>query len=180
MNIAAVTPAGEQPRDDVLVATALAEPAAFSAIYERYWLAVYRYLRAQGADEDSAMDLTASTFERAISSLRSYRGHGGGLGAWLMRIARNARIDEHRRSSRSTGLAAADHLAAVGPTHESDIELRLLLAQLPSDTRDAIALRYAAGLTAVEIGHVLDKRPEAVQKMIERGLSALREALDEH
>ena len=83
MNMAAVTPAGEQPRDDVLVASALAEPAAFSAIYERYWLAVYRYLRAQGADEDSAMDLTASTFERAISSLRGYRGHGGGLGAWL-------------------------------------------------------------------------------------------------
>ena len=56
----------------------------------------------------------------------------------------------------------------------------MLLAQLPSDTRDAIALRYAAGLTAVEIGHVLGKRPEAVQKMIGRGLSTLREALDEH
>jgi len=42
-----------------------------------------------------------------------------------------------------------------------------------------VTIRYAGGLTTQEIGAVLGKRPEAVQKLIERALATLREALDE-
>ncbi|MCY7420018.1 MAG: sigma-70 family RNA polymerase sigma factor [Chloroflexi bacterium] len=121
--------------------------------------------------------MTATTFERALRSLRTYRGSGGGLGAWLLRIARNAHLNERRRSVRLTHLDAAMDVPGPGDGGDRAVELLLLVARLPNATRDAIALRYTAGLTAAEIGRVLGKSPDAVQKLIERGLDSLKEAL---
>ena len=67
-------------------------------------------------------------------------------------------------------------------TDRLDVERRELLdlvGRLPSDLREALLLRYAGGLTAREIGAVLGKRDAAVQKQIERGLNALREAFND-
>ena len=53
---------------------------------------------------------------------------------------------------------------------------RELVRELPELQRDALALRYSAGLTARQIGTVIDKSEEATQKLITRALSDLREA----
>jgi len=50
------------------------------------------------------------------------------------------------------------------------------VAALPPDQRDAIVLRFAAGLTAREIGDVLGKSEAASQKLVSRWLTALKEA----
>ena len=163
--------------DEALVAAALRDRAAFGVLYERYRLPVYRYLRAKGAGDDQALDLMATSFERALTSLHRFRAQGGGFSAWLFRIARNAKVDEHRRSSRVIGLDEALTVAAQERDIEASIDLRRRVARLPEPTRDAIAMRYAAGLTAQEIASVLGKRPDAVQKLIERGLKSLREDL---
>lgn len=166
-----------EPADARLVADAIADRARFAVIYERYRLPVYRYLRALGLDDDTAADLAATTFERALRSLRSYRGSGGGLAAWLLRIARNAYLNDRRRLTRLTELDAAAEIPTPGDGGQFAVALRQSLARLPGPTRDAITLRYTAGLTSAEIGRVLGKRPDAVQKLIERGLDTLKEAL---
>jgi RNA polymerase sigma-70 factor, ECF subfamily len=163
--------------DDALVAAAVRDREEFAVLYERYRLPVYRYLRARGADDDLALDLTADTFERALRSLGRYRPRAGGFAAWLLRIARNARVDDRRRTARLVPLPDAGPASADQANPDLAIDLRRLVAGLPAPTREAIALRYAAGLTASEIGVVLGKRPEAVQKLIERGLETLREGL---
>jgi RNA polymerase sigma-70 factor (ECF subfamily) len=169
---------GADRSDDGLVTAALADRTQFAAIYERYRLSVYRYVRARGADEDAAIDVVATVFERAMVALPTYRPRGGGLGAWLLRIARNAWLDEGRRRGKVAGLA----LVADRPDRgglDRDPDLHLALRRLPADAMEAVALRYAAGLTAAEIGVVLGKRPAAVQKLIERALDTLKEALDD-
>ena len=52
------------------------------------------------------------------------------------------------------------------------------VSSLPDVQRDAVWLRYASGLNAREIGHVLGKSEEAIQKQIQRALGTLREVLD--
>ncbi|MFN8622912.1 MAG: RNA polymerase sigma factor [Chloroflexota bacterium] len=162
--------------DAALVAAALADPAAFDAIYERYHAQVFRFVLARGLDEDAAVDVVATTFERGLAHLRSYRADGGGLPAWLFRIARNALIDERRRQGRLTDLGAASAYVSDHGTLR-DPDLQVALGRLSEEAREAIALRYAGGLTAAEIGSVLGKRPAAVQKLIERTLEHLKEAL---
>jgi RNA polymerase sigma factor (sigma-70 family) len=64
---------------------------------------------------------------------------------------------------------------AIGPADDA-VVLRSLIDGLTSAQRDAIQLRFAAGLTAREIGGVLGISEAAAQKQVERGLLALKEA----
>jgi RNA polymerase sigma-70 factor (ECF subfamily) len=161
------------------------DPSDFGQLYQQHRLSVYRYLRARVRSDEDALDLAASTFERAFSNLGRFRRRDGGVQAWLLRIARNTAIDAHRRRRATVDLAKAD--AQLGRTaletdrrDQASVEILDLVARLPDDQREALLLRYAGGLTAREIGSVIGKREGAVQKQIERGLAALREAFDDH
>lgn len=158
------------------------DAASFGFVYAEHRLSVYRYLRARTQSEEDALDLTAVTFERAFASLGRFRRRDGGVRAWLLRIARNSAIDAHRRRRPTVDLAGADvHLSRnaieADRVDQERTEILDLVGRLPGDQRDALLLRYAAGLTAKEIGAVIRKSEDAVQKQIERGLAALREEL---
>ena len=167
-------------RDDDLAVTARSDPEAFGLLYERHRLAVFRYLRTRSRSDDDAGELTAIVFERALHAIPRYRPAGGGFVAWLIRIARNASIDTHRRP---TAVQFADDLtdaSSTGPeedvlAHEARASLLASVGDLPQIQREAIVLRYAAGLTAREIGEVLGKTDQATQKLLSRALASLRE-----
>lgn len=167
-------------RDEELALAARTEPAAFGILYERHRLAVYRYLRTRSPSEDDAADLTAVAFERAFASISTYRARGGGVLAWLLRIARNAAIDAGRRSAPIplsadiTDRRRSSSPEATAMDRERRSALVASVSRLPDVQRDAIALRYAAGLTAAEIGEVLGKSDQATQKLMSRALATLR------
>ena len=168
-------------RDDELALAARTDPAAFGILYERHRLALFRYLRTRTRTEDEAAELTAVAFERAFAAMPRYRPAGGGVLAWLLRIARNAAIDAGRRAQAvpfDTELADATGAASPEAAIVERERLAILAAavdQLPDVQRDALALRYGAGLTAREIGAALGKTEHATQKLISRALATLRE-----
>jgi RNA polymerase sigma-70 factor (ECF subfamily) len=169
--------------DEALAAAARTDPDAFGTLYARHRLRVYRYLRSRTPIEDDALELTAVTFERALASIGRYRPRGGGFVAWLLRIARNAALDHVRRVP-TTPLP--DNLLD-GRTHESPeghvlaVETRAAVARamagLPEAQREALALRYGAGLTAGQIGTVIGKSDVATQRLLQRALTTLRERI---
>ena len=170
--------------DEELVDRARADNAVFAELYVRHREAVFRYLRARTASDDEAVELAAVTFERAFAALPRYRARGGGFLAWLFRIARNATVDERRRPRpapmpidivSSTGESPEARALAV----EQRERLQYVVARLPGPQRDAVALRYGAGLTARETGLVIGKSEAATQKLISRALARLREDFDE-
>lgn len=164
-------------RDDAELARAATEDrAAFAVIYERHRTPVYRYLRARRASDADAQDLTAATFERAMGAIRRFRPAGGGMLAWLIRIARNAHSDALRSQRRRGDDLVSEHAeTAIAPSDDA-VALRSLVEGLPTGQQEAIRLRFAAGLTAREIGNVLGMSEAAAQKQVERGLQALKEA----
>ena len=166
--------------DDGLAVAARTDNGAFEQLYVRHRNAVYSYLRTRTTDGDDAADLTALTFERAYVGIGRYRPGGAGVRAWLLGIARNAAIDHGRRR-----LAAPPPDRPPDPDEgpearivadETASEVRRHVAALPADQRDAIVLRFAAGLSATQIGAVLGKSEAASQKLVSRGLAALKEA----
>lgn len=170
--------------DDDLALAAGTDAVAFETLYLRYRTAVYRYLRTRTTDGDDAADLTALTFERAFVAIGRYRTGGAGVRAWLIGIARNAAIDHHRRRIAAPALGPPPE-PDEGPevqlvAEEAAAELRHRVSALPADQREAIALRFAAGLTAKEIAVVLHKSEAASQKLVSRGLAALKEAYGVH
>ena len=173
----AISLAGIPDRDDAELARAATEDrAAFAAIYERHRTPVYRYLRARTTTDADAQDLAAITFERAMGAIHRFRPVGGGMAAWLIRIARNAHLDWLRQRRGRDTEVASDAAEPVFDSADDAVVLRSLVDGLPSTQRDAIQLRFAAGLTAREIGGVLGMSEAAAQKQVERGLHALKEA----
>ena len=168
-------------RDDDLALAARTDPDAFGLLYERHRLAVFRYLRARTSSDDDAGELTAVVFERALAAIRRYQPAGGGFVAWLIRIARNAATDMHRRT-RPVPIASdlVDNGAQDGPeadvlADEARAALLSAVRELPPIQRDAIVMRYAAGLTARDIGAVLGKSDQATQKLLTRAVATIRE-----
>jgi RNA polymerase sigma-70 factor (ECF subfamily) len=183
-DIAVLVADGEAPivdLDDELALAARTDPEAFGLLYRRHRLSVYRYLRSRTPSDDDAIELTAITFERALVAIPRYRSRGGGVVAWLLRIARNAAIDAGRRTSvipLDTDLVdrrTAASPEAVAIANEDRRALAQALAALPEAQREAVILRYAAGLTARQIGEVLGKSDVATQKLLGRALASIRE-----
>lgn len=168
--------------DERLVVEARTDPAAFALIYERHVGRVFRFLRARGASEDLAADLTATTFERALGHIGRYRPGDAGIAPWLMRIARNAYIDAARRRRPTVPLDEASETSDPSRSPEDAAiaaeerrQVRAVLATLPDIQQEAIALRFAAGLSSREIALVIGRSEDATKKLLTRALAALRE-----
>ncbi len=181
---AALTGELEAPVEDVdeqLALAARSDPDAFGQLYRRHRLAVFRYVRARTTTADLAEELTAVTFERALAAIPRYRSSGGGVLAWLFRIARNAVIDSGRRRSTTPFFEdVEDRRTASAPDAvviaiEARSNLVAAIDRLSPIQREAIHLRYAARLTAREIGVVIGKSDQATQKLLSRALATIRE-----
>lgn len=152
--------------------------AAFAPIYERYFGRIYSYCLRRLGNPDDAEDLTSQIFEQALRHLASFRG--GSVAAWLFTIAHHAVINEVRRRRPHVDLdevlLISDHPDPSEIVLEVEDRQRLqrLMAGLPDDQRDLLALRLAAGLNATEIGKVLGKRAGAVRVELHRIITRLR------
>jgi RNA polymerase sigma factor (sigma-70 family) len=180
-------PGDEPGQEDEQLVERAADEDAFAELYRRHVALVYRYLLGFTGNPDEAADLTQHTFTRALERLPRYEGRGS-FSAWLLRIARNAAIDAYRRRRRllpwdllseQHELAAEQNVESIVTHHESLAALRVLVARLPAEKRDLLALRFGAGLTCREIGAVVGKSEEAVKKQIARIVHQLTEAYHE-
>ncbi len=173
-------PEGQANEEVRLLELARNEPTAFAPLYERYFPRIYAYcLRRVGSNEE-AEDLTSLVFTRALTSIGSYRG--GSVVAWLFRIAHNA-VANHLHDRRphlplDTALhpTSSEDLSAGIVRAEEQKHLGRLLAALPNDQREILALRLVGELTAKEIGAVIGKREGAVRVALHRIIRGLRSA----
>ncbi len=128
----------------------------------------------------------SQVFLEAIAHLPSFDGRGqhDSFRAWLYGIARNvtasARRTEQRHPTASFELAGelvdrSDSPEEQALAADELLRLRSLLMQLSSEQQELVELRLA-GLTSLEIAHVLGKSHDAVRKAQSRTMAALKAA----
>src|SRR3954454_8577797 len=66
-------------------------------LYARFSVDVRHKVAGVLGDEHDAEDVTQEVFSRLPRTIRQYEDRGLPFGAWLMRVARNAALDELRR-----------------------------------------------------------------------------------
>ena len=121
-----------------------------------------------------------------MAAIGRFRDEGATFRAWLFRVAHNSVVNHRRtRSRRRTEPLPPDlerHAPDADPAGlvaRAD-DLRLVLAamrELPDERRQVILLRFVDGLSAREIGTVLDRSEGAVRVLLHRALRELREML---
>lgn len=167
--------------DDTLVLAARRDLTFFAALYRRYASRVYRYLYGKVGNQTEAEDLTSQVFLEALKALPRYRPQGA-FAAWLFTLARRRAIDLHRQDKGDLPVDWLEETAGMEPdpliqTIRSE-DLRRLTAlynQLGEEKQELIRLRYAAGLSYNEIGHILGTSQAAAGMAIHRTLQWFKE-----
>jgi RNA polymerase sigma-70 factor (ECF subfamily) len=140
---------------------------------------VYAYAAYRLGDGPDAEDATNDTFERAIRYRHRYDRSKGEPIAWLLGIARRAVDDVF--ATRPPVAELTDDVS--GPDDLEPDTIRRLTVQkavltLDDRSRELIALRYGADLTARQIAEMLGERTNTVEVALHRAHARLRTVLE--
>lgn len=182
---------------DLVEAVRAGDDHAFERLYQRYHRRISAYVFGMVHDHGRAEDVTQEVF---VSALRRIRQTDRPIAfkPWVYEIAKNACIDQFRRTSRTeevsidaqdgSGLSGADHgkLHARGPTPDAAVESKQQLADLQgafgelSDAHHQIlVMRELEGLSYREIGERLGMSRPAVESTLFRARRRLTEEYEE-
>ena len=176
---------GEAADDALLVLRSRSDPEAFGLLYDRYCDRIYGYVYRRLRDRESAEDVTAEIFIKALKAIDTYRPEVAPFAAWLYRIAGNAVIDQVRARRVMVSIDAvadaADTGSAVDERALDRVEIDRVWAavdRLPPAQRAAVTLRFGRDLPIAAIAAQLGRTEGAVKLLLNRGLTALRTMLD--
>ncbi|CAG0931984.1 ECF RNA polymerase sigma factor SigW [Thermoflexales bacterium] len=160
---------------------------ALSELYNLHVDRIYQYIRYRTGNEQTAEDITAEVFLRAIESLGGYNDQGAPFIAWLYRIAYARIVDFWRRGKRQQtaplddpllqdGLASTDE--AIDVDFLQHRSLQKALRQLTDDQQNVIILKFMQSMNNAEIAQILGKTEGAVKALQRRALESLARLLE--
>lgn len=186
---------GFPPTDEELVAAVQGgDSSAFDELVRRWERkirgAVYRVV----GSEEEARDVTQEAFLKAFRGLAGFKSEAR-FSSWLYQIALNLSRDKLRRrklrnhasldAMEEDGHASPALVSRAPDAHaqfqRNDLARRVAaaVAALPDDQREVIVLKEYQDLTFVEIAEVLALPVSTVKTRLYRGLTLLRERLEQ-
>ena len=162
--------------------TARGDQDAFASLIRRHQNLVlsiaYRFLGSRADAEDAAQEV----FIRMWGAAPRYRPEAP-LGAYLRTVAVNYCLDLKRKKIRLVTTAFEEEPGGTQDPHgeveglERGTALRAALQSLPASQRMAVVLFHFEGLDVREVARLLETSPKAVESLLSRARSALRERL---
>ena len=168
---------------------------AFEELYERYHRRIHAYVFGMVKDHQRAEDVTQDIFMSAVRRMRATE-RPIAFKPWIYEIAKNACIDQFRRSKRAEevsfdadeGLAPSDYgrLVSAEPVPDAALLAKQKLDDLCgafgglSDAHhEILVLRELEGLSYREIGERMGMSRPAVESTLFRARRRLTEEYDE-
>ena len=187
-------PYSTMPDEQLMLAYARGDAAAFDELYARHEGALYRFVRrllgaplAAQADE-----VFQDTWMRIIAARGSFAPQGAAWRTWAFTIAHNLAMDRLRASGREVGVAARDDgddpldwiAATLDMTHPSSEDVafwraagqQLLhcLEELPPAQRAAFLLHHEDGASVEDLAQRLGLQFETAKSRLRYALQKLR------
>ena len=165
-----------QTDERLLVEAAQKDPRRFGDLYEIHFERVYAFIARRVGHRETAEDLTADVFHRALANLRRFEWRGVPFAAWLRRMAANALADRWNRARREAG---EPDETMPDPTSDADIERHALLFQLvdslPADQRSVVIGRFVEQKSIAEMARDMGRSEGAIKQLQWRALRSLRD-----
>jgi RNA polymerase sigma factor (sigma-70 family) len=160
----------------------------FESIFDKYAGPVYNYICYQAGDVHEADDIVSITFEKIYLNLARYDPRRAAIASWVFSIAANSVRDYRRSRKRKAALSLETvrerEAGSATPEDEAvgkDAAERLMkaVAGLKRREREAVAMKFAGGLSNKSIALSLRMREGNVAVLLYRAVRRLREELDE-
>ncbi len=167
----------------------LLEPEAFSQLYERNNVLVFRYIFGlHGGPVEDVEDLTAETFFKAWKARRRFSGSDVAATGWLLHIARNLVIDRYRREQvrqeqsidelQSDWFELPDRAFSPEQLVEFQQQFNVLwkmIRRLPVEQKELLVLRYILGWKVNQIAVLLEMPENTISVKLRRILEQVRD-----
>ncbi|HEY4383832.1 MAG TPA: sigma-70 family RNA polymerase sigma factor [Ktedonobacteraceae bacterium] len=155
------------------------------ALYERYAVSIFAYLKMHITPLEDAEDLLIEVFTAALEQNNLSWLSEQQRFSWLRRVAQNKLVDRYRRKNRLTMLPLEYMVDTIcieeilqpeqSMLRREELEqLYATVRKLPTLQKQILQLRIGDGLRFAEIAILLNKREEAIRKAYSRALSVLR------
>ena len=172
---------GRPAFEDVLLAAAGGDEEAFGTLWRDLQPRLLRYFRV--VSPSVAEDLASETWLGVIRGIDRFEGGEPAFRAWVFTLARHRAIDWRRRAARRPTVSAPveglaelpgpDDLVAQVLEGRSTRAALALVAELPADQAEVVALRVLGRLEVAEVARIVGKRPGSVRVLAHRGLRRL-------
>lgn len=174
--------------DEVVEGVKQGDPGAVGEVYVKLADRLLGYLIARVRDRAAAEDLLEATFMELLQRGNTIRGGSASIKVWLFRAAHFNALDHLRKLKRRGERLEADLTpfdqpdGARGPASRAEAteaaeHVHEAMERLSVEQRQVLLLRYVAGLSAAEVGEVMDKTPGAVRALQHRGERSLGRVL---
>jgi RNA polymerase sigma-70 factor (ECF subfamily) len=170
------------------------DPRPFEAFVAEWTARLLGFFRRLGAGRSEAEDLTQDVFLKVYRSTSTYEARSA-FGAYVLRVARNAWIDRHRRAAARPGAGGLDAARDGEParelgdpraedptlrvqTLEESERLRAALARLPATHSEVFELAVLQERPYAEISELLGIPVGTVKSRVFHALRKLRAELE--
>lgn len=153
----------------------------FGKRYDEHVKKIYEFIYFKTHHKETAEDLTANTFMKALTNLESFDEDKASFKTWLYSIARNTVIDHYRMRKETVDLEDAWDLH-TGENIERDTELQMkiesvqkYMEKLKPEQREVVLLRVWGGHSFAEIAEITGKTEAACKMSFKRTMERLRD-----
>jgi len=156
------------------------------AIYDQYFIEVYRYVRYRINDDTVAEDIASDVFVRLLDASKKRKGPQTNIKGWLISTASNVVNDHLRRQYRRPTEALSESMPDLEASVRAEVDLREqsqavkdAYAQLTSEQQHVLALRFGQGYSLEETASYMKKKVNAVKALQFRALASLQRLVGE-
>lgn len=169
-------------KEESILKDAISNPEAFAPIYEKYYLALFKFVLQRVENEQVAAEIVSDVFAKAIFNLKKYKFKGYPFSAWLYRVAYNEIATKFRKKQKQRTVNIPDeswNLFSSDEEEENDNtidlkKLKLCLPKLKPSEIELIEMRFFEERPFKEIGEILELTTENARVKTHRVLKKLQ------
>jgi len=163
------------------------DPQVISAVYDRYFPGVYRYVYYRLGDQQVAEDITSDVFVRLLEAVTAKRAPKSSLKGWLISTASNVVADhfrnKYKRPTEELPEKMIDDFTAsvtdeVDHRQKTDA-VRKAFAQLTLEQQHVLSLRFGDGYSIEETASLMNKKVNAIKALQFRAVASLQRLIGE-
>ena len=149
-------------KEESILKAATTNPAKFAPIYEKYYVAIFKFVLQRVENEQVASEIVSDVFAKAIFNLKKYKFKGYPFSAWLYRVAYNEIATKFRKKQKQRTVNIPDeswNLFSNDEDEENDIaidlqKLKICLPKLKPNEIELIEMRFFEKRSFKEIAEI--------------------------
>lgn len=149
--------------EQLIIEAAKLNPEHFGPLYDKYYKQIFGYVYQRMDDKDTAFDLTAQVFLKALTNIEKYEFKGVPFASWLYRIAHSEvmQLFRNKKNLKTINADIGDLRHICEEVEEEYMEqykgiLMTVIKELPADDLTLVEMRFFEKRPFKEIAEILD------------------------